>query len=242
MSGKKKTTQTTDTPGLPALQIGSRVRCTDDGALGRIAWANATSVKIKWDDGEQINWRRDSLAGRPIEFLDADPAAEETEAEPPAAEPTPQAATLEQAGAGDLPATAAAPAEQPEAVEAPATEPAPSAPEPAEVAPAPADSGGEPAPAAPAQPKRQRKAPAEPKDKKLSAIDAAARALAEAGTAMTTQEMIEAMAAKRYWTSPAGKTPAATLYAAILRELTTKGAASRFTKTERGKFARTAGA
>jgi hypothetical protein len=30
--------------------------------------------------------------------------------------------------------------------------------------------------------------------------------------------------------------------AAILRELTTKGAASRFVKTERGKFARTAGA
>ena len=47
MSGKKKTTQTPGTPALPALQIGSRVRCTDDGALGRIVWANATSVKIR---------------------------------------------------------------------------------------------------------------------------------------------------------------------------------------------------
>jgi hypothetical protein len=57
---------------------------------------------------------------------------------------------------------------------------------------------------------------------------------------MNSQEMIAAMTAKGYWTSPAGKTPAATLYAAILREITTKGADARFTKTDRGKFARTA--
>jgi hypothetical protein len=52
--------------------------------------------------------------------------------------------------------------------------------------------------------------------------------------------MIAAMAAKAYWTSPGGKTPAATLYSALLRELTTKGAAARFVKTARGKFARRA--
>jgi hypothetical protein len=45
------------------------------------------------------------------------------------------------------------------------------------------------------------------------------------------------MAAKGYWTSPGGKTPEATLYSAILREVQTRGAKSRFTKTERGKFA-----
>ncbi len=49
--------------------------------------------------------------------------------------------------------------------------------------------------------------------------------------------MIEAMAAKKYWTSPGGKTPAATLYSAILREVNTKGNAARFRKTDRGKFA-----
>jgi hypothetical protein len=54
---------------------------------------------------------------------------------------------------------------------------------------------------------------------------------------MTTQEMIASMAAKGYWSSPGGKTPAATLYSAILREITTKGNAARFTKTDRGKFA-----
>src|SRR5262249_52276012 len=54
--------------------------------------------------------------------------------------------------------------------------------------------------------------------KKLSALNAAARVLQETKQAMTCPEMIEAMAAKGYWTSPGGKTPAATLYSSILRE------------------------
>jgi len=74
--------------------------------------------------------------------------------------------------------------------------------------------------------------------KKLSALDSAARVLTESGQAMNCQEMIEAMAAKGYWSSPGGKTPSATLYSSILRELKTKGADARFRKTERGKFAR----
>jgi hypothetical protein len=45
------------------------------------------------------------------------------------------------------------------------------------------------------------------------------------------------MAAKGYWTSPAGKTPGATLSSAILRELKMKGTDARFRKTEPGKFA-----
>ena len=55
---------------------------------------------------------------------------------------------------------------------------------------------------------------------------------------MNCQEMVAAMAAKGYWSSPGGKTPSATLYSSILRELKTKGADARFRKTERGKFAR----
>ena len=73
----------------------------------------------------------------------------------------------------------------------------------------------------------------------MSALDAAARVLAEAGQSMTCKEMIEVMAAKGYWTSPGGLTPDATVYSAILRELSVKGADARFQKTERGKFART---
>ena len=75
-------------------------------------------------------------------------------------------------------------------------------------------------------------------NKKLSALDAAAKVLAETGQAMTCAALIEAMAAKGYWTSPGGKTPSATLYSAILKELKTKGANARFKKTGRGLFAR----
>ena len=42
----------------------------------------------------------------------------------------------------------------------------------------------------------------------MSALDAAAKVLAETKKAMTAKEMIEAMAAKGYWRSPAGATPA----------------------------------
>ena len=75
------------------------------------------------------------------------------------------------------------------------------------------------------------------KSKRVSALDAAARVLAEEAKPMSCGELIEAMAAKRYWSSPTGKTPASTLYSAILREMNTKGTAARFRKTERGKFA-----
>ena len=71
---------------------------------------------------------------------------------------------------------------------------------------------------------------------KMSALDAAAKVLAETKRAMTTKEMIEAMGAKGYWRSPSGATPSATLYSAMLRELKSKGESSRFRKIERGKF------
>src|SRR5262249_41370407 len=74
---------------------------------------------------------------------------------------------------------------------------------------------------------------------KLSALDAAAKVLGENGKPMSCKEMIEAMAAKGYWSSPGGKTPASTLYSAILKEISTKGKESRFQKTDRGRFART---
>lgn len=71
----------------------------------------------------------------------------------------------------------------------------------------------------------------------LSALDAAAKVLSETGRAMACQELITAMAANGYWSSPKGRTPAGTLYSAILREMQSKGERSRFVKTERGKFA-----
>jgi hypothetical protein len=94
-------------------------------------------------------------------------------------------------------------------------------------------------PKAGAKPKAEKKAKAKPDagNKKLSAINAAYKVLADAGKAMNTQELIAAMTEKGLWTSPGGLTPAATLYSAILRELKAKGGESRFQKVEKGKFA-----
>src|SRR5215470_14762858 len=86
-----------------------------------------------------------------------------------------------------------------------------------------------------AKPKAERKT-ADAKPKRLSALDAAAQVLQKSGQAMRSQEMIAAMAEQGLWTSPNGKTPHATLYAAILREIGTKAKDARFRKTERGKF------
>ena len=49
-------------------------------------------------------------------------------------------------------------------------------------------------------------------------------------------ELVEAMEAKGLWKSPGGKTPDATLYASILRDLR-KGKDARFKKAAPGKFA-----
>jgi HB1, ASXL, restriction endonuclease HTH domain len=258
MGSKKKNVAITS-GNLPAPKIGSRVRCTDDGVEGHIVWTNGLMVKIEWADGEKVTWRRDALATKPIEILDADdepPAAagaEETattEADQPAAIPDPVAAeptaTTEPSHTG--PETATTTSELP-ASEAAATEEAMPAAEPTlaeATAPAPETTEAQTTPstahavaATAAKPKRQRQAATEPKEKKPSALDAAAKVLAEEGRPMTCKEMIGAMAIKGYWTSPGGKTPDATLYSAILREVSTKGTNSRFLKTERGKFART---
>jgi hypothetical protein len=53
---------------------------------------------------------------------------------------------------------------------------------------------------------------------------------------LNTAEMVKRMLAKGLWKT-SGKTPAATIYAAIIREIAVKGGEARFRKTERGKFA-----
>ena len=67
--------------------------------------------------------------------------------------------------------------------------------------------------AAPAKQAKTKPAPAG--DKKLSAIDAAAKVLADTKQSMNCKELIEALAAKKLWTSPGGKTPHATLYTVV---------------------------
>jgi hypothetical protein len=249
VSGKKKTSITTD---QPTLKIGSRVRCSDDGVEGRITRANGTSVKIAWADGEKVTWKRADLPDKGLEVLGD--AADEPPVDQAATAPTP----TEQPAAAAMP-----PVEPPTADPAPVEQVQPPTPDEAPVEQTPVEQvttaaipteltsvaqvatapvATEPAAAvatAPAKKPRTRQANAgDGKEKKLSALDAAAKVLGEAAQPLTCQEMIDAMAAKGYWTSPGGQTPAATLYSAILRELTTKGADARFVKTARGKFAR----
>ena len=70
----------------------------------------------------------------------------------------------------------------------------------------------------------------------LSALDAAAQVIAEAKSPLRSIDMIQQMENRKLWTSPGGKTPEATLYAAIVREITAKGKLSRFKKHDRGLF------
>ena len=69
----------------------------------------------------------------------------------------------------------------------------------------------------------------------VTVVENALKVLSESSEPMNAQELITAMEAKGYWTSPGDKTPHATLYSAILRDLA-KGDDSKFVKTERGRF------
>src|ERR1700683_4887561 len=93
------------------------------------------------------------------------------------------------------------------------------------------------APAVSAAPAKKSRAEMKPSGK-VSALTAAARVLQEAGVAMSCPELIQVMADKGYWKSPGGKTPQATLYSSLTREIKTQGNKSRFKKTGPGKFAR----
>jgi len=84
-----------------------------------------------------------------------------------------------------------------------------------------------------AEPKARKKA--ERKDGTMSGLDAAAKVLADAGGPLNCKTIVERAIEKGYWKTN-GKTPAGTVYAAILREIQKKGDAARFTKTERGMF------
>ena len=78
MAGKKNSSD------LGTIKFGTRVRHSD-GVTGRIVWAHAAAVKIEWDDGEKVTWKRAELASKGVQVVDEDDA---TSATP---EPIPQA-------------------------------------------------------------------------------------------------------------------------------------------------------
>ncbi len=71
----------------------------------------------------------------------------------------------------------------------------------------------------------------------MSLLDAAAHLLGQADEATRCKDLVEKAREQGLWAPKrGGKTPDRTLYAAILREINTKGDASRFRKVERGHF------
>ena len=71
---------------------------------------------------------------------------------------------------------------------------------------------------------------------KMSLLDAAVEILGKASEPMTTKAIVAAVIDRGLW-STNGKTPEATLYSAMLREISKKGAGARFERTGRGAFA-----
>jgi len=73
------------------------------------------------------------------------------------------------------------------------------------------------------------------KPKRISGLDLAAKVLAKAGEPLQAKVIAERAIAAGWKTT--GKTPHATLYAAMIREIAKKGKDARFVKTDRGLFA-----
>jgi hypothetical protein len=74
--------------------------------------------------------------------------------------------------------------------------------------------------------------------KKPSLLDLAAEVLGKAGKPMGCKEIVEEVLKSGRWTTK-GRTPSATLYSAILREVANPARGSRFKKVDRGLFAAT---
>jgi hypothetical protein len=81
---------------------------------------------------------------------------------------------------------------------------------------------------------------AKPKgERKPGILTLAADVLKDAKAPMDCKAIVEKVLAKGQWQTK-GKTPAATLYSAIIREIAVKGKDARFRKTDRGMFELTA--
>jgi hypothetical protein len=107
-----------------------------------------------------------------------------------------------------------------------------------EAAPA-ADVGPTAKPGAKVAPEAKGKKPKAAKTKgerKPGILTLAADVLKDAKAPMDCKAIVEKVLAKGLWHTK-GKTPAATLYAAIIREIAAKGKDARFLKVERGQFA-----
>lgn len=111
------------------------------------------------------------------------------------------------------------------------------APKSKEAKPAESNPGGTKPTTPAAKPKRVLVAkPGESKKPRASGLNAAAQVLAKSKEAMSCGDLTKRIMDLGLWKT-GGKTPAATINAAILREIKAKGSAARFRKVGRGLFA-----
>lgn len=81
---------------------------------------------------------------------------------------------------------------------------------------------------------------------RMSALDAAAEILSrlaskDVAAGLSVKDLIERMEKANLWQSPGGKTPSATLYSALIREIKQRRTDSRFKRIAPGKFSLTNG-
>jgi len=72
-------------------------------------------------------------------------------------------------------------------------------------------------------------------NKPMSGLDAAAKILSDTKTALNAKEILQQIQEQNLWKT-SGKTPHATLYAGIIREISHKKDEARFRRAEKGKF------
>jgi len=214
----------------PDLQITGRLVTVSDSRAVIDLDKPATVVEIEGDDGEkrtfiaQKNKRTSWAARTPVMALPDDEPPTSTEgdltmAKKSATKKTPKTKAAKPAKVK---------AEKPAKAAAKATKPPKAAKTP--------KSGKVAAVKDPAAPKAAKPAADPAATKKLSQLDAAAQVLKAVGRPLNCQEMVSEMESRGLWKSPGGKTPAATLYAALGREIANKGAEARFAKADKGTF------
>jgi len=94
--------------------------------------------------------------------------------------------------------------------------------------------------AKPAKPPKPTKPTKPTKPKRVSLLDAAATVLAGAKEPMMAKEIVAEVLSRGLW-STKGETPEATLYAAMIREISAKKSEARFKKVDRGLFVASSG-
>ena len=229
------------------VQVGGRYSAKVSGAVVEVRITGE-----RWVGDEHRGWNAVNTAtNRPVVIKSAQRLRGEVRdgaaPAPGAAQATPEAAVAPKAnpappdapGANVAPATVKATPIR--AIRVIGAKPAPPPP----VAPAPdagtvVASAGSPRPPAAkkgSKPKATKPGKAKPdKPKRLSGLDAVAKVLHEAGKPMSAKQMVDEALKRKLWAT-GGKTPEATVYAAIIRDIAARGRESRFRKTGRGQFA-----